>query len=430
MGIREQYPNIKPSLSLDFANTKALDPRITFTRTTTARYYNGVTTAKAEENLLLQSQDFTTTWTTERATVTANTIAAPDGTTTADSLLQESGQTIAGNAQQGVNVVAGDYVISVFAKPNAKNFLIIRETLLDGTLRNTWFDVQNGTVGTTNAGHTATITAFANSFYRCSIKITVNAARAAIVRISVADTDNSTTVTDSGGLYLWGAQLEQRSAVTAYTSTTTQPITNYIPVLLTAASGVARFDHNPTTGESLGLLIEEQRTNLLLRSEEFDNASWTKARSSITANTIVAPDGTLTGDKLVEDTTASNTHLTRQVVTVSANTTYTFSVYLKAAERTAARLQSSDNASDTNGFFVNVNLSNGTLSGGGSKGTGTYTTSTITSVGNGWYRVSLTGIVDSSTTSVRYEVFLLDGSTSAYTGNGYSGIYIWGAQLE
>jgi glyceraldehyde 3-phosphate dehydrogenase len=54
---------------------------------------------------------------------------------------------------------------------------------------------------------------------------------------------------------------------------------------------VARFDNNPTTGESLGLLIEEARTNLVTYSEQFDNASWTKSGVSITANTIVSPDG-------------------------------------------------------------------------------------------------------------------------------------------
>jgi len=46
-------------------------------------------------------------------------------------------------------------------------------------------------------------------------------------------------------------------------------------VLLSAANNVARFDHNPVTGESLGLLIEEQRTNLVTRSEEFNDAAWT-----------------------------------------------------------------------------------------------------------------------------------------------------------
>ena len=61
-------------------------------------------------------------------------------------------------------------------------------------------------------------------------------------------------------------------------------------VIQTASTNVPRFDHNPTTGESLGLLAEEQRANLLLRSEEFDNASWTKTRSSISADSTIAPN--------------------------------------------------------------------------------------------------------------------------------------------
>jgi len=55
MSISTLYPDITPSLNLDFSNSKVLDPRITFTRASTATYYNGVTTAKAEENLLLYS---------------------------------------------------------------------------------------------------------------------------------------------------------------------------------------------------------------------------------------------------------------------------------------------------------------------------------------------------------------------------------------
>jgi hypothetical protein len=430
MAIQTLYPSISPSLSLDFANVKALDSRVSFVRTTTAAYYDGKSVAKAEENLLLQSQTFDTTWTTERATISANTTAAPDGTTTADSVLQASGETVAGNAQQGVNVVAGDCVISVFAKPNGKNFLIIRETLLDGTLRNTWFDVQNGTIGTTNAGHTATITASTNSFYRCSIKFTVNAARSAIVRISVADTDNSTTVTDSGGLYIWGAQLEQRSAVTAYTPTTTQPITNYIPALQTALAGQARFDHNPTTGESLGLLVEEQRTNLLTYSAQFDDASWGKSRITVTSNTIVAPDGTLTGDKLVEDTT-TGLHQTNQTsISFTSGTSYTLSGYYKAAERTRILLQLGNSgtpfptAANFRAFF---DLSNGTLVSAGSSVTQT----SIVNVGNGWYRCSITAVAQATATDQIFQAFLVSsGTTINYLGDGYSGIFIWGAQLE
>ena len=104
-------------------------------------------------------------------------------------------------------------------------------------------------------------------------------------------------------------------------------------VMQTAASGVARFDSNPTTGESLGLLIEEQRTNLLTYSAQFDNAAWSKPNSdTITANTVVAPDGVLSGDAFVE-TTATGTHTLFQNATLVGGTVYTLSVYLQAACR-------------------------------------------------------------------------------------------------
>ena len=76
-------------------------------------------------------------------------------------------------------------------------------------------------------------------------------------------------------------------------------------VLQTAANDVARFDHDPVNGNSRGLLIEEARTNLVLRSEEFDNAYWLKSNGGtgsapvVTANDAVAPDGTIAADKIV-----------------------------------------------------------------------------------------------------------------------------------
>ena len=60
MAIQSNFPAIRPSLLLDFANSKRLDPRITFTRASTARYYDGSTVAKAEENLFVRSQEFAT----------------------------------------------------------------------------------------------------------------------------------------------------------------------------------------------------------------------------------------------------------------------------------------------------------------------------------------------------------------------------------
>jgi len=416
--------SVRPSLLLDFANGKTLDPRIDFTRASTAFFYDGETYAKAEENLFEYSQQFDDSyWAKLRSTVTANADTAPDGTTTADAVLQASGETTSGLVQRpSIPVVAGDYVISVFARPNGKNFLRIFEQLSDGTNNTTWFNVSTGAVGTTDAGHTASITASTNSYYRCSIKFTVNAARSGTIIFGLGDTDGSFTVTDSGGLYLWGAQLEQRDSLTAYTPTTDQPITNYIPALQTAQNNQARFDHDPVTEESLGLLIEEQRTNLFTYSEDFSDSYWTKDNCSITANTIVAPDGTLTGDKLVED--ASNAgHTVVKTITGLSSVYYTHSVFVKAGERTYISL----NGSAAFNYFAVFDLSTQEVV------SGNYDNAGITHVGNGWYRCHITGEADTTTqgfSSLLIRVLLNATPPSSYQGDGFSGVYIWGAQFE
>jgi hypothetical protein len=98
-------------------------------------------------------------------------------------------------------------------------------------------------------------------------------------------------------------------------------------VLQTAATNAPRFDHDPTTGESLGLLVEESRTNLFVRSEEFDDASWTKSSASITTNTTTAPDGTITADTY----SGTGSSGVRQTVTLTSGTEYTISFYVKSA---------------------------------------------------------------------------------------------------
>ena len=386
----EALPDIKPSLNLDFANTKALDPRITYTRGSTATYYDGKTFAKAEENLLLYSQDYSTGWTVTNLTaVTSKT--APDSTTTATEFTASSAN---GVLTQGFTAIAGDYTFSVW----------LRRVTGTGDIQ---IAADNGT------WNTETIT---GTWARYDVTQTVAAgAKTAGIRV----------VTSGDVIEVWGAQLEQRSALTDYTATTTQPITNYVPALQTAASGEPRFDHDPITGESKGFLIEEQRTNLLTYSEQFDNAAWTKTRSSITANTVVAPDGTLTGDKLVEDTTASNTHVASQNITVSTETNYTGSLYVKAAEKTRIRIV----INVTGGVYADANLSAGTIGAATAFSGGTATASSITPVGNGWYRITVTGFGTSTNGSLQIE--LLDASGSrTYTGDGYSGIYLWGAQVE
>jgi hypothetical protein len=442
MSIAQNYPTISPSLSLDFANVKKLDSRITFARASSAVAYDGVTVAKAEENLALQSQNLITSWSQFRTARTLNATTAPDGTTTATLVAQAAGTTQPGVILQGMAVTATDYVISIFAKPNGRNFLGVEEGLLDGTNRTTWFNISTGAVGTTYVGHTATITASTNGFYRCSIKLTVNAARSGNFAFYISEFDNNkvTCADDGAGIYMWGAQLEQRDAVTAYTPTTTQPITNYIPTLLSAPANVARFDHNPVTGESLGLLVEEQRTNLLLRSEEFDDAAWASANLINDPNAIIAPDGNLTADGIIENT-VSGIHAKSQFpITTIASASYTISVFAKEKIGSKRYLRLSLNSNATNSLWsaATYDLATGEVTSSNGAGGGTVTSTGITPVGNGWFRCVLTGNIGANTdmfagvslSSVPTTYTANSRGRQAYLGDGYSGIFIWGAQLE
>jgi hypothetical protein len=428
MAIQTLYPSISPSLSLDFANVKSLDPRINFTRTTTATYYNGVTTAKAEENLLLRSQEFdvAANWIPNGVTISANTAGttAPDGTSTAEKL-QETATTQAHWVQQVAAVNGVVYTLSVFLKAAEKTYALVS----NGTNHAITVDLTAGTAANaTGTTSNVTCTAVGNNWFRVSFTFTALSTNLNFYSSTDGVWANRSYLGVAGeGVYLWGAQLEQRSSVTAYTPTTTEPITNYIPVLETAAAGQARFDHNPITGESLGLLVEEQRSNLVTYSEDLSNAAWTfKTNMSVGANYAVAPDGTLSADQIIENTSAGEHGLQAPNVSYTSGTSYTFSCYAKAAGRTILRVlfPSFAYTQDKLGYF---DLSSGTVT----STSGTGITTSITAVGNGWYRLSMSAAATVTITTTAAQLRLVSsGTTVSYTGDGYSGLYIWGAQLE
>jgi hypothetical protein len=440
MAIQSNFPALRPTLSLDFANTKTLDPRVTFARASEARYYDGKTFAKAEENLLLQSQDFTTTWTAagQNASVTSNTTAAPDGTTTADTLTDDATSGIHRVAQTVTTANLNPLVLSVFAKYSTMQWITISSSTATGQWAAAKFDVQNGVLGNTStqgAGWTATsssITSVGNGWYRCVLVLTPGNSGATSILVSGA-TDGTTFTTSQRGsevysgtssaVFVWGAQLEQRSTVTAYTPTTTQPITNYIPVLQTAAANVARFDHNPVTGESLGLLIEEQRTNLFLNSEVASGGIGV----SFESNSVIAPDGALTMDRVVETTAAGEHYPNDHTFAPVVSTTYTWSCYAKALPNGAERrlLLRIAGGNLATAFF---SLADGSISGAG--GSGVYVSSGSQHVGNGVYRCWITWTATSTTSTVCRAQTATSANNISYTGDGYSGFLIWGRQLE
>jgi hypothetical protein len=204
-----------------------------------------------------------------------------------------------------------------------------------------------------------------------------------------------------------------------FTRASTATFTGLDGLIQTAAIDAPRFDYNPTTLASLGLLIEEQRTNAFTFSEQFDNAAWTKTNSSITADATTSPDGTTDADKIVSN--AGSLGLVVQSNSQTSGVTYTWSTFAKAAEYSFCQLRITGTVvgSITRAYF---NLATGTVS------VATNCTASITPVGDGWYRCSLVYLVTSTATASPRIYGQVD--TVDTVGDGTSGIYIWGAQLE
>lgn len=191
-----------------------------------------------------------------------------------------------------------------------------------------------------------------------------------------------------------------------------------------ASADEPRFDHDPETGRCLGLMIEEQRTNVLRYSEEFDTG-WTNTNASVTANATTAPDGTTTADKLVENSSTGNKEVNQANITYTSGTSLTFSCFAKVAGRTRFRFAGTTARFDsaTDAFF---DLSNGTVV----TTTGGFTSASMEAYPNGWYRCVGTMLPTSSGTNNVFITLVNSGTTTNYTGDGSSGVFIWGAQLE
>lgn len=168
--------------------------------------------------------------------------------------------------------------------------------------------------------------------------------------------------------------------------------------------------------------------NLLTYSEQIDNAAWNKGEVTVTANAVLAPNGTLTADKILE-TVNNATHYISQNYNTTAGTSFTYTVYLKAAERTFAFVGMSDLVSGD--CHVVVDLIAGTLGTTSLIGVGGWTNRSfsIDSAGNGWWRVRCSGTT--STTYAAPRIYTMTSGTNySYVGTTTSGIYVWGTQLE
>jgi hypothetical protein len=382
---------------------------ISFTRTSAATYVNSagnIVTTPASKNLLTFTEEFdNAAWAKTNSTITANSTAAPDGTMTADTLTAGAG---AGSGQQIYQALttigAGSFVYSVYVKQGSgatdSNKFVVYNQTASLTFASITVDYSTGVV-TQTVGTGATMTAVGNGWWRVVIPFTSTATLGNSIRFFVGS--SGSVETPGEFIYAWGAQVESGSAPTDYT----RNFGGLFP---------PRFDYDPVTRAPRGLLIEEQRTNLLLRSEEFDNAAWSKINGSITANATTSPDGTVDADLFVPNTTGGVQHRIDQTP-VSSAVAQVFSVFVKASGYTwiSLRVGTVGRAFD---------IANGIV------GTAGTMTGTITSFGNGWYRCAIAVPSPLANDVCRVNVENGDSVASVFAGDGTRGIFIYGAQLE
>ena len=149
-------------------------------------------------------------------------------------------------------------------------------------------------------------------------------------------------------------------------------------------------------------------TNLLTGPNTFTATYWALQNTTRTSSTEIAPDGTATASLFT--VTTGYTPLWRQTSGQTAGATFTMSGHFKAGTGTTVYL-TLGNTGLTNYTNALFNLTTGTITSTSVVGTGTYINSAITSLGNGWYRCSVTGIVDSSATLIRTDYVFPNSST-------------------
>ena len=368
LGLVPQLYASVSALSLSFSTASVLDSRITFTRASLAMRYDS--TGKltyAPNNLLVHSNDPTSALWTKSALSVVGGVSDPDGGNNAFTLTATaaSAYILRGSTAPDVNAI-----VSVWLR---------RRTGVGVVYLNTPQNSLNVTQAITGTWARYSVAGF-----------TAAGAIAFVLGVNVSG--------DAVDFYCG------QSEVVTYETT---------PRTYNATTGSAfhgaRLDHNPATLAPLGLLIEETRTNLVLRSQEFDNAAWfSTGTPTVTANATTAPDGTTTAEKFINTGAAEY----RSQNYTAAAASYTASVYAKQAEASQVHIE---RAGGINGSF---NLATGAVisTAGGA-------TATITSVGDGWYRCSITWTDAGGATT------LYIGRTSG-TANSVNGIFLWGAQLE
>jgi len=190
-------------------------------------------------------------------------------------------------------------------------------------------------------------------------------------------------------------------------------------VIKTAAANEARFDHDPVSGSSLGLLVEESRTNEILNSQVFTSGYNRSGLNVITQNTTVTtPEGLTDGVGVITESSGGTTHQFYEASSAQITGIRTYSIFVKPNGRNYCVLMTSSFTHD---------LVNGTTLGSAS---GEFVSATTTKFPNGWVRCTLTQNHSNTYDQFNFKLAKDGLNDYSYSGDGVSGVYVWGAQLE
>jgi hypothetical protein len=383
---------------------------LTFTRATTATRVNSAGLVElVPYNLLTYSEQFdNAAWVKQNGTITPNTIASPSGVSSADTFTDNSTNSLHGIVRFS-QWSTTQQTFSIYVKPNT----LTKFFIANGSTGNavcfdlTTLTVEGYTNGSGNLMINPTITPMINGWIRLSATHTATASQTlsfGFYKVFNATSLGATVNYIGSGetAYLWGAQLVEGSVAKDYQKTETR-------------LNIPRLDYS--LGGCPNILLEPQRTNLVTYSEQFDDASWNKINSSVTANADISPDGYTNADRIYDNATSGQHRVGKNISVVSA-TTYTFSVFAKKGSlRYCYLFTVAGGASDRYYFDLQDGVS---ITAGGK----------IEDYGSGWYRISAQ--VTAAATGNELFAFNLTNSSSSptYSGTGTGYHMIYGYQVE
>ena len=357
---------------------------------------------KYRENLLLQSNNFGTTWNVQNISVSSgqngydNTNDAWKLTPSTLNTYHRLTNTVSGAA----NLVV---TLSIYAKADGYNFLRVTENATTGDYAT--FNLSDGSVSNSTSLH-AKIESVGNGWYRCSSTIIPAAShRFDMYVMESASVQEPWSGDGTSGVLIQNAQLETGLVATDYLNSTS----------VTAKAGVLidlpriNYDAN---GENGALLLEPSRQQLIQYSEYF--GGWDLSNSTITNNATTSPEGV---DNASLYTSSNATNYVKDIIT-AANGTYTLSAFFKRDATDNVRINLSDGVTGEIRYVFNLADETSTLTKSG--GTISGYSADFENYGNGWYRLHITATTNAGTAITAY--FETDNETGSF--------YLYGAMLE